>query len=270
MNTEKYELKAKKQTVLQKTRDLKRWASRDRLFWTVVLVLLLIVAVNGGILISDTFKNLKTAQRNALDSSQFLGFADEAELEAIEMALYELEESWEENDLDYFMAELGYDENQKNLNLDHIPGIMTVETDSVITRAKIPLGYTCYRQNVSIPVSWYHPPEAVASYVVMFEKVGADNFDLYWGVYNIAPDVMALKKGASTQDGIQQAVNIKGKRAYAGPCDPKGRNGYRISVYAMDSILEIQPPYTREEMIKSMDGHVLDAAFLDVVHIFRL
>ncbi len=45
---------------------------------------------------------------------------------------------------------------------------------------------------------------------------------------------------------------------YGGPCPPGGTHRYYFKLYALDTELNLEPGNTKAELLKAMEGHILD------------
>jgi Raf kinase inhibitor-like YbhB/YbcL family protein len=59
-------------------------------------------------------------------------------------------------------------------------------------------------------------------------------------------------------DGTQQGKNDFGKIGYGGPCPPGGTHRYYFKIYAMNKELEAKSGITKKELLKAMEGYVLE------------
>jgi Raf kinase inhibitor-like YbhB/YbcL family protein len=59
-------------------------------------------------------------------------------------------------------------------------------------------------------------------------------------------------------NGAVHGTNDYQKRAYRGPCPPDGIHRYVVKLYALDSELDFGSGATKEELLKAMNGHILD------------
>ena len=87
---------------------------------------------------------------------------------------------------------------------------------------------------------------------------------VHWVVYNIPLDVTFLNKNASSlNDVIIQGINDFKRVGYGGPCPPRGKpHRYFFKLYALDTVLDLEPAATKKELIKAMSGHIIAQAKL--------
>jgi Raf kinase inhibitor-like YbhB/YbcL family protein len=84
----------------------------------------------------------------------------------------------------------------------------------------------------------------------------------HWVIYNIPPTATSLEEGIIGQpqlaDGTLQGINDNEIMGYIGPFPPTGEtHRYAFILYALDTILDVNPGAKRERVIVAMEGHVL-------------
>ncbi|MGZ9096939.1 MAG: YbhB/YbcL family Raf kinase inhibitor-like protein [Micavibrio sp.] len=161
------------------------------------------------------------------------------------------------------------------LQLDNLAGTLKISSPALKPGGRIPLEHSCYRKNKSPPLGWADAPRGTKNLVVFFESVDAVGGDrLQWAVYNIPVTTTALAgalpKEPLLPDGLAQALNDGGNIGYIGPCKPKGEQPYRLRVFALDTALDLPGALKKDDLIRAMNGHIIDMAVLNLVHYYRL
>ena len=87
---------------------------------------------------------------------------------------------------------------------------------------------------------------------------------VHWVLYNVPANARSLPEDVpSTQvvEGVgEQGLNSWGRDGYGGPCPPKGStHDYVWRLYALDTMLDLDPGATQEDVAQAMDGHILAA-----------
>jgi Raf kinase inhibitor-like YbhB/YbcL family protein len=86
---------------------------------------------------------------------------------------------------------------------------------------------------------------------------------VHWVVFNIPPSMSEIAVGMTAGT---PGANGAGKQQYAAPCPPKeyepSTHRYFFKLYALDSSLSLQAGATKQDVEKSMDGHILEQAEL--------
>lgn len=166
------------------------------------------------------------------------------------------------------------DESVPVLNLDHLAGTMTLSIPGISPGGKLPLAHSCYQSNISPALEWSGAPESTKSYVVFLENRMEDSAEeLYWLVFNIPADTDALPENIKSSDmpaGVAYGRSDHNNAGYVGPCDPKGEHRYTFGIFALDTVLDLPSGVHKYDLIRAMNGHVVDMAEFDVKHYFRL
>jgi Raf kinase inhibitor-like YbhB/YbcL family protein len=165
--------------------------------------------------------------------------------------------------------------NDNGLMIGALAGTMRMTMDGLGPNNRIPAMSTCHRSNQSPAISWSGAPARTRSFVVMFEKIEPDGKNhLYWSVYNIDASTTsippALAQGPDIAGIGSQGKNHTENIGYIGPCIPRGEHPFQIRVFALDTRLNLQGGATRDELVKHMNGHIIDMARLPLVHLYRM
>ena len=132
---------------------------------------------------------------------------------------------------------------------------------------------------VSMPLKWSGAPEGTQSYAIVFQdydNVPDEGFSwIHWLVADIPKDVFSLEKNASREGvGFVQGTNSwsvpYGPYAdieedltlhYGGPA-PEREHEYELRIYALDKILGMNDGFYYNQLLRSMEGHILAEAKL--------
>lgn len=157
---------------------------------------------------------------------------------------------------------------------------MALRSSAFESNGRIPKEFTCFGKNQSPPLSWSSPPPGTESFALVM--VDLDSVPLgfaHWVVYNIPPTSRVLPvdvpAGGRLDDGTLQGSNdfapfgagifpggasIK-RVGYDGPC-PGGSHRHLFLLYALDATLSLPPKANMDEVVASMEGHMLTVAGL--------
>lgn len=142
-------------------------------------------------------------------------------------------------------------------------------------RKRIPNESTCHGGDVSPPLSWEGWPEGTQSFVLISEDVDHETgIWVHWVLYNIPVGVYELDAGIPMSieilpDGTTQGTNDFRNIGYNGPCIPiepihysyRPEAGtphrYYFRLYALDSMLELDPGAKKTEVVNAMESHIL-------------
>jgi len=137
---------------------------------------------------------------------------------------------------------------------------------------RLPLTYTCHKDNISPPLEWSGAPAGTKSFVLMLVKDAEPPFT-GWAIFNIPPDFTGLTenlpKKAELENGIRHARSNHDASEYVGPCEPQGRFNYAFRLYALDSMLPLEAGVPVAGLEAAMKGHVLDTAEAPFLHYLR-
>jgi Raf kinase inhibitor-like YbhB/YbcL family protein len=143
-------------------------------------------------------------------------------------------------------------------------GASTMKLESAVFEANqtIPTKYTCDGEDVSPPLTWDDPPTGTQSLVLICDDPDAPRGTwVHWVVYNLPPDVRNLPEGIPSQptlsNGGIQGTNDFRKLGYGGPCPPSGSHRYFFKLYALDTLLDLEPGATKAQIEQAMQSHIL-------------
>ena len=130
----------------------------------------------------------------------------------------------------------------------------------------IPEDYSCDGRNHSPPLAWSKRPPGTVSQAIIMDDPDAGGY-VHWVAYDLEPGLGGLERIGQTETlpggGGTQGKNSTGGFGYAGPCPPKGQtHTYVFRIYALDTLLGLEPGASRDEVESSMEGHVLGSGQL--------
>lgn len=131
----------------------------------------------------------------------------------------------------------------------------------------IPSVYTCEGKDISPPLAWSEPPSGTKSFALISDDPDAPMGTwVHWVAYNIPPKTRQLSEAfptaAALKDGTLQGTTDFGRTGYGGPCPPSGTHRYFFKLYALGTILDLQPGATKTQLEAAMQGHILAQAEL--------
>jgi len=126
-----------------------------------------------------------------------------------------------------------------------------------------PVEFTTDGRDISPPLQWTPGPDGTKVYaLIMDDPDGSDGTCVHWVVWNIH-DVKLVKNIAkqshvdTNMGRICQGVNSFGRVGYDGPCVPVGTHRYFFKVYALNTELTLGPDTTKQDLLRSMERHVI-------------
>ena len=142
---------------------------------------------------------------------------------------------------------------------------MTITLTSTAFREgeTIPRTYTADGENVSPPLQWGDPPAGTQGFALIADDPDAPRGTwVHWVLFDLPPGERGLGEGVpaaeSLPNGAKQGKNDFGKLGYGGPSPPPGKpHRYFFKLYALDTLLALQPGVTKAQVEAAMKGHVL-------------
>ncbi|MCL4507450.1 MAG: YbhB/YbcL family Raf kinase inhibitor-like protein [Chloroflexi bacterium] len=126
----------------------------------------------------------------------------------------------------------------------------------------IPAKYTCDGQGISVPLSWSDPLPNTRSFALIVDDPDAPGRTfVHWVLYNLPVNARRLSEGISTAatltDGSRNGKNSAGQSGYIGPCPPSGTHRYYFKLYALDTMLQLAPGATKDQLLAAMKDHIV-------------
>ncbi len=131
---------------------------------------------------------------------------------------------------------------------------------------EIPALYTCQGKDVSPYLKWEGAPQNTKSFALISDDPDAPMGTwVHWVIFNIPPQVNELPEGVkktnNLENGAAQGLTDFGRVGYGGPCPPPGKyHRYFFKLYALDIIVDLDSSSGKDDLLKAMEGHILDKA----------
>lgn len=131
----------------------------------------------------------------------------------------------------------------------------------------IPRRYTCDGDDASPPLAWSGVPATTVSLALIADDPDAPRGTwVHWVLYNLPATTTSLPEALPTDErlpnGALQGRNDFRRTGYGGPCPPSGTHRYFFKLYALDTVLSLEPGATKQQLLQAMEGHVLAEAQL--------
>lgn len=132
----------------------------------------------------------------------------------------------------------------------------------------IPVKYTCKGEDISPSLSWSGVPEGTKSFALICDDPDAPMGTwVHWVLYDIPAEKRNFSEGVSKQkileDGSKQGMTDFRRIGYGGPCPPPGApHRYFFKLYALDEMLNLQSGLTKRELLREIEGHIIEEAEL--------
>lgn len=140
-----------------------------------------------------------------------------------------------------------------------------------VHKGPIPKNYTCQGKDTSPALKWSGLPNGTKSVALIVDDPDAPDpaapkrVWVHWVLYNIPPSATGLPEGTSATSlpaGSREGKNDWDRTGYGGPCPPIGRHRYFHKLYALDVELPDLKQPTKADLVKAMEGHILEEAEL--------
>jgi len=140
---------------------------------------------------------------------------------------------------------------------------LTVNSPAFDNGGVIPSKYTCDGENVSPSIAWEGVPEGTRSLIIIMEDHDIPMPWLrlftwvHWIVYNIPPDIGSLAEALPPTETLESGARYR-RAGYGGPAPLSGTHRYNFKVYAVDTMLDLEPKKaTKKRVLKAIQGHIL-------------
>ena len=114
---------------------------------------------------------------------------------------------------------------------------------------------------LSLPFEFVDYPKETASFVLViddFDAIEVCGHDfLHWLVANITEPYLKENASLNNHNFIEGKNDFK-RNNYGGMAPPNKPHCYDITVYALDTLLDLQNGFTYNQLQKKMKNHVLD------------
>ena len=123
-------------------------------------------------------------------------------------------------------------------------------------------------------MKWEASPRETQSFAVFMERREKEAAPyLTWALYNIPATFTGLPqnlpKVPEPGDGMRHARSDHNAAEYVGPCEAKGKIPYALRVFALDAALALPAGAPPDDLIRAMNGHIIDMAEVDFIHYLR-
>jgi len=144
---------------------------------------------------------------------------------------------------------------------------MEIKSSVIKEGGTIPSKYTCDNLDISPPLEWSDGPAGTKTFALICDDPDAPHGTwVHWVVYNIPGTLRELPENLPKSETLpnmaRQGKSDFGSIGYGGPCPPSGTHRYHFKIYALDSEIDTKPGLTKSELLKAIDGHILDQAHL--------
>jgi Raf kinase inhibitor-like YbhB/YbcL family protein len=130
----------------------------------------------------------------------------------------------------------------------------------------IPDRYACRGVNISPPLEWERVQGTVKYAIICEDPDAPSGTWTHWVIFNLPNNSTSLSEWIMEREeidnGAKQGFNDFGTIGYRGPCPPGGTHRYYFKIYALDTVIQLPAKINKEDLLKAMEGHILDEGHL--------
>lgn len=139
---------------------------------------------------------------------------------------------------------------------------MNISSPYFANGESIPGTYTCQAEDVNPLLVIENVPSQTQSLALIMDDPDAPRGTWnHWLMWNIDPKTKKIDEN-SVPSGAVLGTNSFNRLNYGGPCPPSGTHRYFFKLYALDTQLNLASGATREDLERSMQGHIIEQAQL--------
>ncbi len=137
---------------------------------------------------------------------------------------------------------------------------MKIESEVFENNRNIPVKYTCRGEGTRPALIISGVPEEAKSLALIVDDPDAPSGDfVHWVAWNIDPKISRISEGDRADE---EGYTSLGKPGYVAPCPPSGVHHYHFKLYALDQMLSLPRSSTKADLLKAMEGYILESATL--------
>ncbi len=136
---------------------------------------------------------------------------------------------------------------------------MKLTSSAFVHNELIPSRFTCEGSDINPELIIEGIPSGAKSLSLIMDDPDAPMGTwVHWVVF----DIPVIDKIAENSVPGKLGITNSGAPDYHGPCPPSGTHRYFFKIYALDTVLNLKPGVTKQELEKAMQGHILAKAEL--------
>lgn len=143
---------------------------------------------------------------------------------------------------------------------------MQLESPAFPNEGLIPKKYACDGEKVNPPLVFLEVPAGTKTLALIMEdpdvprSLRPDGMFDHWTIWNIPPNTKEIPEN-SKAPGIT-GLNSRGTLEYVPPCPPDREHRYFFKLFALDANLQLSPTTNKTDLLKTIEGHVIESAEL--------
>jgi Raf kinase inhibitor-like YbhB/YbcL family protein len=143
------------------------------------------------------------------------------------------------------------------------PPPMTISSVA-ISQDMLPNEFTCHSADPQTPpLAWFGAPPGTQSYALVIDDSSAPETPyVYWIVFDISRTTSDIQQNRLPPDA-RQALNSAGTAKYDPPCPQGHPHAYRITIYALNKVLNLPPGTSLLSAWTAISSAYLDRARME-------
>lgn len=143
---------------------------------------------------------------------------------------------------------------------------MTLHSSAFANNQPLPADYTCDGSGVNPPLEFSAVPKNAKSLALIVEdqdvpkSIRTDGLWYHWLVWDMPAGTTGIDSGEEAPGIVGK--NTSGTFAYTPPCPPDREHRYIFTLYALDTMLNLEASTTKDDLQKAMKGHILEQSEL--------
>jgi Raf kinase inhibitor-like YbhB/YbcL family protein len=143
---------------------------------------------------------------------------------------------------------------------------MQLESPAFPNEGLIPKKYACDGEKVNPPLVFLEVPAGTKTLALTMEdpdvprSLRPDGMFDHWIIWNIPANTKGILEN-STVPGII-GLNSRGTLEYVPPCPPDREHRYYFRLFALDASFQLSPTTNKMDLLKAIEGHVIESAEL--------
>jgi Raf kinase inhibitor-like YbhB/YbcL family protein len=139
----------------------------------------------------------------------------------------------------------------------------SIQCDAFADGAPIPAKFTCDGKDFSPHLRIKGIPARTKSIALIMDDPDAPmGTFVHWVLYDLPGGTSELEENIPHDEiltsGAKQGITDFRRVGYGGPCPPRGKpHRYFFKVYSLDTLLNLPPKATKEQVEEAMEGHIL-------------
>jgi Raf kinase inhibitor-like YbhB/YbcL family protein len=139
---------------------------------------------------------------------------------------------------------------------------MKLESTAFADNSPIPTKYACDGEKINPPLDFLEVPPGTKTLVLIMEDpdvprtLRPDGMFDHWLVWNIPATTKGIPEN-SIPPGVT-GQNTRGTLEYVPPCPPDREHRYFFTLYALDTTLQLERTSSKADLLKAMDGHIIE------------